>query len=154
MAPKASTTIDTISAALIAAFRSRAELVDMIISDGPPTAGEYAAPEWIALLDVEFEQTAHAMNVSNRPREERYTQTVLITVVRTSQRNEGSSTRAWELFREVEQAIRTNPTLQGFYTGTGQIVSAQVGAGRFSKRAGDEQRESAIQFGIRVHARI
>ena len=154
MALKTYSTIPFIADALKAAFATRPKLSDVLIVDGPPAAGEYPAPEWVALLDVRFRQEAHAMNVSARPRHERYTQNVLVTVVRTSQRSTGSSERAWELFAELERAIRDNPTLTAQWTKDGQIVSVQVGEGVFSKRASGEERESAISFGLDVHARI
>ena len=157
MALKTSTTIDDFGPALKALLEAQAALTSVPVTDGPPAPGTFDGPEWIALLDVEFEQTVRALNVSNRPRMEQYTQTVLISVVQKSRADHATpGARAWALFNAIHDAFRDNPTLNGYYTADGQIVAAQIEGGTFKKTVGQDAllREASIEFRIRVDARI
>lgn len=157
MTLKTSSTIPSFAAAMIAACRARPALKNVPMSDGLPEAGVLDGSEWIAFLDVEFEQTTRGMDVSSRPRQEDYTQAVMINVVQSGRGQDAqakASSRALELFTELEQSIRDNPTLSGFYTDDGQIVAVQIGTGKLSKRATDLVREVSVEFELSVRARI
>lgn len=157
MALKTSTTIEGFGPALKALLEAQATLSSVPITDGPPAPGTFDGLEWIALLDVMFEQSVRALNVSNRPRMESYTQNVLVSVVQKSRADHATpSARAWALFNAIHNAIRDNHSLTGYYTDDGQIVAAQIGSGSFRKSVSADAsvREASIEFGIRVDARI
>lgn len=157
MTLKTSTTIDDFGPALRTLLAAQSTLTSVAITDGPPAPGTFDRTEWIAVLDVTFRQEARALNVSNRPRRETYTQNMLISVVQKSRSDHATpGARAWVLFNAVHDAIRDNPTLTGYYTADGQIVAAQIGSGTFKKSVSADAtlREASIEFGIEVTARI
>jgi hypothetical protein len=155
MAIRTSTTVDRFPTVLATALAARAALAGVSVTDGIPPPGTFGGPEWIAITDVVFEQEVRGLNVSSRPRIERYTQSIMISVVvagRTPQTV--ANARAWELFVEIEETIRDNVYLDGFWTGDGQIVSVQTGRGTLSKRATDTEREATLELELDVVARI
>lgn len=154
MALRAPTTIDRFAPALKAALEAVPALVETPVTDGIPAPGTFGGDEWIALLDVEFEQEAR-LDRSSRPRRETYRQKLLISVTRAGQETQAAANaRAWELFSAVDAAIRDNPSLDGYFTGDGQLASVQVSAGTFSKRATDTVREATLELELAVLARI
>lgn len=151
------TTMDRFGQALIDLLNARSGLVDVIVTDGIPAPGKFDAREWIAILDIEFEVQARQLNRTTQPREERYVQNVLISVTQATRDAQATAnSRVWELYSELEDAIRDDPTLSTVWTGDGQIVSVLVDTGRFSKRVNDAatEREAAIEVGLAVHSRI
>lgn len=157
MAIKTATSIDNFGLALKAMLQARAGLANVIVADGPPPPGQFEAREWIALFDVEFEQTPHSLNTTNRPRIETYRQKVLVSVVQETRSDQATPTaRAFVLFSEIADALRADPELSAYYTGDGLIDTAQIGSGTVSKRANADAtaRETAIEFEINVKARI
>lgn len=157
MTLKTSSTIPTIGTALTAAWRARGALSRIPITDGLPEPGILEGPEWVMIGDVEFEQAARAMDVTSRPRVEDYRVKVMVSVTRAGRGSDvqaAANARAWELFAELEQGIRDNPTLTGYYVDDGQIVAVQIGTGTFSKRATDTVREATIETELVVRARI
>lgn len=155
MALKTSTTMDRFGTALLAMVAALPVMHDVAVVDGPPPPGVLDSSTWVALMDVKFEQSPAALNVSNFPRWEEYEQEVIIRVIYSSRESQAeASARAWELFSAVSWALRNNPSLDGFFTGDGQIIVAQISDGTFSKRATDTERESAVTFTVNVEARI
>lgn len=151
------TTMDRFGTHLAALLVARAGLSGVIVTDGIPPAGLFDSREWISIGDIEFEQRIRALNRTTQPREERYVQHVLVTVVQATRADQATvNARAWELYSEIEDSIRDDPTLSTVWTGDGQLVSAVIGEGRLSKRVNETgtEREAAIEFGINVHSRI
>ena len=154
---KTSTTINNFGPALKTLLVAQTALTNVAVTDGPPAPGTFDGLEWIAILDVEFEQTARALNVTNRPRRETYTQAMLISVIQKSRSDHATpSARAWVLFNAVHDAFRDNPTLTGYFASDGQIIATQIEGGTFRKTvtADASVREASIEFRIRVDARI
>lgn len=156
MALKTSTTIDRFGAALKAALEAREAIrAGVAVTEGVPPPGTFASREWVMIGDVTFEQEVRGMHPVTRPRRERYQQTVMISVVREGQETaELATARAFELFVELEDTIRDNPILDGYFAGDGQIISVQMGRGTLTKRATDTTRESTLEVELDVDARI
>jgi len=154
----ASTTIPSFQAALEELLLAQTVFVaGLPLTDGIPSPGTFDRRDWVALLDVEFEQNTAALNQTTRPRDEFYSQTVLISVVAAKREDAQSvaSDRAWEIFAAIEAAVRANPTLSPYYTGDGYIIAATLTKnGRLRKAVTDDSRESSIEFTIDVRARI
>lgn len=151
----ATSTIPAFTAALKAALEARAGLSGVHVTDGLPEPGIYDAEAWIALLGGEWEQRAATFPRSTGNRDERYGLKVLISVKQATRADQTTGVvRAFALLGEIEDAIRINADLTGFYDGPGQIVHAEIGEGELIKRADDQAREAAIEFAIRVRARI
>lgn len=163
MAVTVATTMDRFPIALQTIIETA--LPGVIVSDGIPPAGQFDAKDWIQIGDIDFEIDVKAMNRTTQPREERYVQEMLISVVKSTRAGQAAaSARAWELYAAIHDAVRADVSLSAAWTdavlGTGntdgQIIAAVFGAGRLSKRVDEANslREAAIEFGINVHARI
>lgn len=153
--PASPSTIPYFRAALIAMLSARAPLRGVAIGDGPPSPDVLAGEEYIALLEAKGLQRIWAMNRASQPREERYTQTVEISVrgaTRGDQVTLGS--RAFALLAELELGVRADVKLSAYYTGGGALVSTIVGAEDYQTFADDSARESRITVGVNVHARL
>lgn len=150
------TTIPGYRAGLILMLQARAGLAAVHICDGPPPPGVLQTASYIALMKTKGRQAVRAMG-RNQPREERYIQEIELSVVgqtRSDQVTIGAA--AFALLAELEDAIRTNPTMAGFYVagGGGSIYSQILGAEEYQPFADDTQRESRITVGLDVHARL
>lgn len=155
MALKTATTIDNFGTALRAALAAEPTLKNVTITEGPPPPAVIDARDWIAILDVTFTQEWSSIMVGSFPRAEHYSQNVVIRCVDATRENQDlPSARAWARFRTISDLLRNNPDLSGFWAYDGQIITASVSDGEFTKRASDTERESSISFNIGVEARI
>lgn len=149
-------TIPAFRAALIAALKARSDLSGISICDGPPPPSVLQGSSYIALMRTKGRQAVRAMG-RNQPREERYTQMLEISAVGQTRSDQVTiGDQAFTLLAAVEDLIRTNPNLTGFYTpGTGgSLYSSILGEEDYQPFADDTQRESRITVGLDVHARL
>jgi hypothetical protein len=95
-----------------------------------------AGEEFLALMDTEFDVTAPTMNATTQPRQEVYTQQCWISVVGATRDDQVTlGARAFAIFAEVCDQLRSTPHLEGFYpsSGSGQIASALIEAAATSR---------------------
>lgn len=131
-------------------------LKGVYVCDGPPTPGTALQPEIVMLGDVtDWSVEPRALNRTNQPRREEFRQNVLISVLQQTRADQATvNDRAWDIFRLLEAAIRTDPSISSAWTADGQIVHVLVEGGEFLKRANDTSREASIEFRLYVLARI
>lgn len=148
-------TIPSFRDALERALAARAGLAGVAICDGRPPADVLAGEEFLALMEAEFEVTVPTLNRTTQPRQETYTQHCVASVVgATSEDQVTLGSRAFAIYAEVCDQLRSTVHLEGFYTGTGQIAAAVPSTGVYHPRANDSAREATIEFGIHVTARL
>lgn len=151
----ATSAIPAFRAALIAMLQARSGLSGVQVTDGPPEPSVLDGDVYIALLEAKGTQRIWAMNRSSQPREERFTQTVVIGVrgeTRADQVTLGN--RAYVLLGEMEQGIRADVKLTAYYTGAAKLVTTVIGSEDYQTFADDHSRESQITVGVDVHARL
>lgn len=141
--------------ALLRALAARAGLSGVAVCDGRPAPDVLASEEFVALMETEFEISPNAMQRATQPRQEDYTQHVFVSVVGATRDDQVTlGSRAFAIYAEILDQLRSTVHLEGFYTGAGQIASAVAGAGTYHPKADDMQREATLEFGIRVTARL
>lgn len=121
---------------------ARAGLSGIQITDGLPTTPEM---ELIAILDAHpHAQHVIAMRGSVQPREEEFTLTVLVSVVRAGDLDHAAVTaRAYALAQEVENEILEDPT-----------ITASLGSNGFASVTGLPVRKNGPDSDIRREAKI
>lgn len=155
--------IQTFTDAFLANLQARAGLKNVLITDGPPPASYTQTGEIMWLGDVNGEQEWAALGNPNRPRNEEFTIDCYISCIGPALPNDPNaqttlSKQCFTLMAEVEQCLRADPTQgivpAGNQTG-GWIRFAEVRSPLIlTKRADDTARESALQFGVYVAARL
>jgi hypothetical protein len=113
----ATSSIPTLKKNLQSLLAARTQLHDVLISYGPPLASP--PREFIWLGDVEGDQDW--ATIGGRVREETYDLSLLVSVVREGQDQQGATERAFDLLAEVEDALRSDPTV------TDAVLMASVG---------------------------
>lgn len=158
MAIKVATTMDRFAPALISLWQAQAALSGVAVTDGPPEPAVFDRGEFIWVGDIEFNVRPHSIDRTNMPQLEEYVQRVIISVVHATRAGQAAANaRAWALYAACADALRANPQLTGYLAGDGLIISAlPAEGGNFSKRTSEDAttREAAIEWGVRVKARI
>lgn len=141
--------------ALERALAARPGLSGLAVCDGRPPPDVLAGEEWLALMDVEFAVTVPTMDRTSQPRQEEYTQHCYLSVVGATRDDQATlCLRAFAIYAEICDQLRSTVHLEGFYTGGGQLASVLAGSGTYHPRANDTAREAALDFGIHVTARL
>ena len=136
----------------------------LAVVDGPPPASMLQLKEIFWIGDVNGEQDWKAFGNANRPKEEQYTVVCHISVISPTTPNSTETQanlnrRVMAILATVEQLLRANPTLgldNDPAGGTaGYVVYSEVRSPfRLTKRGNDTTRESALEFGVFVRARL
>lgn len=141
--------------ALERALAARAGLAGVAICDGRPAPDVLASEEFIALMEVEFDITPVTMQRLTQPRQEDYTQHCYVSVVGSTRDDQVTlGSRAFAIYAEILDQLRSTVHLEGFYLGGGQIAAAVASSGTYHPKADDTAREATIEFGIHVTARL
>ena len=143
-------TIPAVLDELKTALELRAGLVGVTVFSAHMGDEVTRAPEAIVLgLDVPFEQNFASLGAQSR--DEEYT---IEGVVLTTQPGAGEDAakaardRAFYIVAEIEDQLRADAKLGE------RALWAGFGTGRFQQGTGDRTRIAAIEFGIKVKARI
>lgn len=151
----AASTVPAFRVALLAALAARPGLQGVAVTDGAPPPNVLTQPAFVALLDVEGKTSVMPLNVTTQPRDERYVQKGIVSVVGNTRDDQVTlGDRAAAILAEIADQLRTTVRLEGFYTGPGNIYAVTLGAWGYKTRASDQSREAAYEFEIEVHARI
>lgn len=151
----APSTIPAFRAALIEALTGRSGLHGVEVCDGRPSPGVLESAEFVALMEADFTVTVPTLNRTTQPRQEVYVQHGYVSVVGATRDDQVTlGDRAFAIFGEICDQLRSTVHLEGFYTGGGQIAAAVIDSGAYHPRADDTAREATIEFGIKVTARL
>lgn len=151
----ASSTVPAFRAALIAALEGRVGLKGVSVTDGKPPPNVLAESEFLAVLDTDGVTAPRPFNRTTQPRDERYSQHLMISVVGATRADQTTlGARAFEILAELGDEIRTNVRLEPNYSGPGNLYSVVMGQWSYHTRADDTHREAAIELELDVHARI
>ncbi|MEZ5101169.1 MAG: hypothetical protein R3C15_15485 [Thermoleophilia bacterium] len=143
----ATSTVPTLKANLQARLQARVGLAGVQVSYGAPFP--MPEPEWIWLADVEGEQEPAALG--RQRRSETFRLEVLVRVVRsTLDDQEAATERAYALAAELENELRSDPTV-----GVAADFIAQIGGPfRLAEDANAEQRVASLVVTVTCRARI
>ena len=137
-------TVPAFKAALFTALGARAGLSDVTVSYGAPTGGPR---EFIALSDVKGSQVFAALGALRK--DETYTLDVYCSVLREGNQQQQCSERCFALAAEIEDELRTNPTM------TGTVRVAQLSSPfNLEEFASDKARQSILALGVEATERI
>ncbi len=143
----ATSTVPALLTALAGRLRNRAGLAGVAVATAPDAAGTPA--EVIEFLDTAQDQEFAALG--GRRREERYEVRGAIFVARLGA-GEATATeareRAYALLAEIENELRADPTVGG------AIQTAEVARVNLQQGASPDGRLAALEFWLRVRARI
>lgn len=135
---------------------ARAALLTMLAArenlDGVQVVGEMPASigrELIMLGAADATQEYRTIGgPTGAAKHETFELDVLVTVLREGRGGTEADSRAFELFAEVESAIRTDPTLSG------SVDVAQIITYRHEPRVSDTAREAVLNITVRCETRI
>lgn len=137
-------TAPAFKAALLTALGARAGLSGVTISYGAPLA---APREFIALADISGEQEFAALGALRK--NETYTLEIYCSVLREGNQQQACTERCFELAAEIEDELRTNPTMSG------TVRVAQLRSPFSVEEFGSDQaRQSILSLGIEATERI
>lgn len=145
-----SSSINTVIPTLQSLLQARAGLSGVAITDGPAEPSLMQREELIQILDADGHQSVRALNATTQPRNEEYDLALCISVIGETRSDQATlRARAFALLAEIEAQLRSDPHL-----GLVNVSAAIVGKIKYTPRASDMQRESAIDFDIHVEARL
>lgn len=137
-------TAPAFKAALLTALGARAGLAGVTISYGAPLS---APREFIALADISGEQEFATLGALRK--NETYTLEIYCSVLREGNQQQACTERCFELAAEIEDELRTNPTMSG------TVRVAQVRSPFSVEEFGSDQaRQSILSLGIEATERI
>lgn len=137
-------TAPAFKAALLTALGARAGLAGVTISYGAPLS---APREFIALADISGEQEFATLGALRK--NETYTLEIYCSVLREGNQQQACTERCFELAAEIEDELRTNPTMSG------TVRVAQLRSPFSVEEFGSDQaRQSILSLGIEATERI
>ena len=143
----ATSTVPSFMAALLTALGARPGLSGTQVAWGVPR-GELQK-ETMIMLDVYGEQTTKAKGLHRR--EEEFDLLVFISVIRTRGQGQAATERAYALAAELENELRTNPTM------TSTVRNARI-EGRFQLKQNTPPEgnttEAALTVTVRANERV
>lgn len=131
-------------AALLTALQARTGLSGVTVSYGVPLN---APREMIVLGDLSGEQSWAALG--HLRRDETFTLDVYCSVIREGNQQQTCSERCFDLAAEVEDELRTNPTM----TNTVRVCELSAPF-QLEEFAGDQARQSILTLGVQATERI
>lgn len=137
-------TAPAMKAALYTALAARAGLSGVTISYGAPLQ---APREFIALADIDGSQEFAQLGALKK--NETYTLTVYCSVLREGNQQQACTERCFELAAELEDELRTNPTMSGTVR-----VAELATPFTLEEFASDQARQSVLTLGITANERI
>jgi hypothetical protein len=148
----ATSTIPAMKKALLLQLKARTNLAAG--PNGQPVQVSYGYPaplpevEYIWLGDAKGDQTP--ATIGTRARDERYVLTIVIYTQNSDPADQETPTeRAFALMSEIEQQLRTDPTVNG------TVLTGQVGGPlELIELAGSETRGALLTLGVTCRARI
>lgn len=141
----ATSTVPTLKANLMTRLLARTGLTGVQVSYGIPLPDPQ--PEFIWLGDVDGDQYFAALG--HRAREEDYTLTVTVDVLRRDSDQQSATERAYAIAAEIENELRDDPTVNG------AVRTAEIkGRMRLSERHDDQAREAMLELSIYCQHRI
>lgn len=146
-------TVQAFRAALLEALAAQPALDGVAVTDGPASAAQMQLRSLVMILDITgYKIQARPLNALTQPRRETYTQEVTISVVQKARTTSTAvNLSAFELFDAFNQALREDPSVDGSVISA--VISDKGGHILMKTRLNDE-RETAIEFGIDVVAKI
>jgi len=126
------------------ALAARAGLSGVTVSYGAPAQGPR---EFIALSDISGSQ--EFATLGHLRKDETYTLSVYCSVLREGNMQQACTERCFELAAELEDELRTNPTV------TGTVRVAQLSTPfSLEEFASDQARQSILTLGVEATERI
>lgn len=147
-------TIPAVKAALKTGLAARTGLTGVLVEWGVPhERWEGTSGEWLVLGDTRAPQEAAALGRLRRT--ENLTIEVYVDVRRQTTDAQSTTERAFVIAGELEDYLRSDPSLSADYGGSGEIVAAQFGGVvRELSSSADRQRRAVLVSEVNVQARI
>jgi hypothetical protein len=130
--------------------------IEATVTVGPPKPGQKLGRVWVLISGVKDWSQEYRGLPAGAPslrKAEEYRVEVLVDVLRSSRDQVAVNSEAFDVVAELETLLAAAKA--PWYSGPGQLVSAEVSGGKgLDMRASNEDREAALEVEVTVTARI